>query len=128
MQTLPFSLGEAKSSYLDITVGLILFGLYIITLERMDNPYQWFSISLRCEGMSTSSFSEYIFLEIPLVFAKYRFPASTVNKISAGLDLPSSIIFLISTLLFALKIFTFMPVLSVKVSIKGFIRCSFLAE
>ena len=70
MQTLPFSFGEAKSSYRDITVGLILFGLYIITLERMDNPYQWFSISRRYEGMSISSFSEYIFLEIPLVFAK----------------------------------------------------------
>ncbi len=94
----------------------------------MDNPYQWFSMSLRCEGMSTSSFSEYIFLEIPLVFAKCRFPASTVNKISAGLDLPSSIIFLISTLLFALNTLTFIPVISVKVSIKGFIRYSFLAE
>ena len=65
IQTLPFSFGEAKFSYCDISDGLILFGLYIITLERIDNPNQWLSISLRCDGMSTSSFSEYIFLEIP---------------------------------------------------------------
>ena len=57
---------------------------------------------------------------MPLFFASCKFPASTVKSMSAGLDLPSSIIFLISTLLLALRILTLIPVIGLYyVSQKG---------
>ena len=65
---------------------------------------------------------------MPLFFASCKLPASTVKSISAGVDLPSSIIFLISTLLLALRILTLIPVSFVNSSVNGFIKYSFLAE